>query len=92
MVLVKVEVISRFLLKSEVLEWVINRGTRKGRSINKRSDEGRYNRRSRESSFGVLVILSSRLCYKGRMVLIKGTGDRKYIYIDLLTLFTRDGT
>ena len=61
MVFVRVEVISRFLLKSEVLEWDINRGTRKGRSINKRTNKGRYNRRSRESSFSIFVILSSRL-------------------------------
>jgi hypothetical protein len=61
MVLVEVEVVGRFLSKSEVLEWVVNRGTRKGRFTDKRSDEERYDRRFRESSFDVLVILSSRL-------------------------------
>ena len=60
-VLIKVEVVSRFLLKSKVLEWVVNRGTRKERSINKRSNKERYNKRFRKSSFSVLIILLSRL-------------------------------
>jgi hypothetical protein len=53
-VLVEVEVVGRFLSKSEVLEWVVSKRTGKGRSTNKRIDE-------RKSSFGVLVVLSSRL-------------------------------
>jgi hypothetical protein len=61
MVLVEVEVVSRFLSKFKVLEWVINKGTGKGRSINKRSNKERYNKRSRKSGFSVLVILLSRL-------------------------------